>query len=73
MIARTIIGRWFRPLVATVAGIAALWALFYTFALFPWERTMQWWQLPHLFTLIAGAAWVAVVLVRFIDNGGDNE
>ena len=64
----------FRALIATAAGLAAMWALFYTFVLFPWTYgEARWWYMPHFFTLVVVAVWVAVELVRFVENRGDDK
>ena len=66
-------GKRMRLAVASVAGLAALWAIFYTFKLFPWGNSIYWWQIPHLTTMFVAASWVVMALVRFVENGGDDE
>ena len=66
-------GKMMRLAVAWATGLAALWALFYTFKLFPWGDSLSWWQFPHLATMFVAAAWVVIALVWFVENGGDDE
>lgn len=42
--------------VFALAGmLAATWAAFYTFKLWPWSRdTLEWWYIPHFISVCAG-------------------
>ena len=49
-------------LLFSIISIAAMWAFFYTFSIFPWGPDLRWWNIPHLVTamsflcLVVGAA-----------------
>ena len=37
----------------TLIWLAYIWGSAYTFFLFPWGVVMEWWYVPHLFTLLS--------------------
>lgn len=34
-----------------IIWLGYVWSAAYTFKLFPWGEDMEWWYIPHLFTL----------------------
>ena len=60
-------------LLFSIISIAALWAFFYTFSLFPWGSGLQWWNIPHLFTAISFLCGVVCAASPLLDTSCEEE
>ena len=52
----------------SIISIAATWAFFYTFSIFPWGPALRWWNIPHLVTALSFLCWVVYAAAPLLDT-----